>query len=457
MAPFQLRVRKSPHATTDDFRLRRCSRWRGPHSARRLAISPELRTTTPPHGTPWAQPAGYIRAKVSTRREPRTRTPHVPQRSPPCRRRCQIQSGLQPIILSPGARPPTGLTNSVPLRSASHPLCPEPYVVSHHSSEGPIPRSLNVSITPTVTPASLPLDGVTSTWVITCIAFPSSHVSATCTPLPLVSAVGYLRVVRRLIEYDRTSFGSFSASAPSPLPHRRHRLRDDRPCAHDCSPNSLAEHAVPRRAQTGRRGNVLVPRCFPLSLRYRCARPSPIPSPRPGCSRLTANRNTRTVSQNRPNRVNTAILLDVRRVQALLPRSHSQGRYHPVRLSLNANRPPSCSINRTRKLCSVFWARCASSISSRSAWCHSRLNSNSSNASMSVRSNISLSTSTPSTVCTARFGLPMSGLYIGANRSSSMSTRASPEHLRPAPPHQLRLPRRDQKLRLPKALLRFPC
>ena len=34
-------------------------------------------------------------------------------------------------------------------------------------------------------PASLPLDGVTSTWVITCIAFPSSHVSATCNPFPL--------------------------------------------------------------------------------------------------------------------------------------------------------------------------------------------------------------------------------------------------------------------------------
>ena len=85
---------------------------------------------------------------------------------------------------SPGARPPTGLTNSVPLRSASHPLCPDPYDVSHHSAEGPIPRSLNVSITPTVTPASLPLDGVTSTWVITCTAFPSSHVSDTCTSYP---------------------------------------------------------------------------------------------------------------------------------------------------------------------------------------------------------------------------------------------------------------------------------
>ena len=44
---------------------------------------------------------------------------------------------------------------------------------------------------------------------------------------------------------------------------------------------------------------------------------------------------------------------------------------------------------------------------------------------MSVRSNISLSTSTPSTVCTARLGLPMSALYIAANRSSSISGRAS--------------------------------
>ena len=97
--------------------------------------------------------------------------------SPPCRNvdvKVSSRQPDQPIILigpPPGARPPTGLTNSVPLRSASHPLCPDPYDVSHHSSEGPLPRSLNLSITPTATPASLPLDGVTSCgpWIVVVI------------------------------------------------------------------------------------------------------------------------------------------------------------------------------------------------------------------------------------------------------------------------------------------------
>ena len=52
------------------------------------------------------------------------------------------------------------------------------------------------AITPTVTPASPPLDGVTSTWVIIWTTFPSST-SQTPAPrsLPLVAAVGHLRVV----------------------------------------------------------------------------------------------------------------------------------------------------------------------------------------------------------------------------------------------------------------------
>ena len=91
-------------------------------------------------------------------------------------------------------------------------------------------------------------------------------------------------------------------------------------------------------------------------------------------------------------------------------------------------------------------------------WCHSRLNSRmSSNASMSVRSNISLSTSDsqhrlhgaigPSHVRAEHRSEP---LLLYGNQS------LVPKHLRPAPPHQLRLPRRDQKLRLPQALLRYP-
>ena len=39
----------------------------------------------------------------------------------------------------------------------------ESFLVSAHSSDGPTPRSVNSSITPTVRPASLPLDRVTAT------------------------------------------------------------------------------------------------------------------------------------------------------------------------------------------------------------------------------------------------------------------------------------------------------
>ena len=94
-------------------------------------------------------------------------------------------------------------------------------------------------------------------------------------------------------------------------------------------------------------------------------------------------------------------------------------------VSWKASRPPSCCIRRTRKLCSVFWGRWVSSISSRRAWCQSRLNSSCSRASSSVRLNISLRRWTPRTVCTARLGRPLSAQYIGAKRSSSIWGSAS--------------------------------
>ena len=58
---------------------------------------------------------------------------------------------------------------------------------------------------------------------------------------------------------------------------------------------------------------------------------------------------------------------------------------------------------------------------SASAWCHKRLNSSCSNASASVRPNISLSRRTPNTVCTGRLGRPWSSQYSGAKRSSSIN------------------------------------
>ena len=64
-------------------------------------------------------------------------------------------------------------------------------------------------------------------------------------------------------------------------------------------------------------------------------------------------------------------------------------------------------------------------MSSRRAWCQSRLNSSCSTASPSVRLNISLRRWTPRTVCTARLGRPLSAQYIGAKSSSSIRGSAS--------------------------------
>ena len=64
-------------------------------------------------------------------------------------------------------------------------------------------------------------------------------------------------------------------------------------------------------------------------------------------------------------------------------------------------------------------------MSSRRAWCQSRLNSSCTRASPSVKLNISLRRWTPRTVCTARLGRPLSAQYIGARSSSSIRGSAS--------------------------------
>ena len=94
-------------------------------------------------------------------------------------------------------------------------------------------------------------------------------------------------------------------------------------------------------------------------------------------------------------------------------------------------------------------------MSSRRAWCQSRLNSSCSRASSSVRLNISLRRWTPRTVCTARLGRPLSTQYMGAKRSSSIRGSASFRKTSAQLLLQaLSLLRRHQELGLPEALLR---
>ena len=116
-----------------------------------------------------------------------------------------------PSSASPGVRPPTGLTNSAPLSSASHPFRPDPYDVSHHSSEGPIPRSLNSSITPTITATARRRDlrvGDHPHGVALFASLRHLHLVS----LPLVTAVGRLRVVRRPHRVRPHLPGSFSTT-----------------------------------------------------------------------------------------------------------------------------------------------------------------------------------------------------------------------------------------------------
>ena len=149
------------------------------------------------------------------------------------------------------------------------------------------------------------------------------------------------------------------------LVHLRHRTSrgTDRP-------------AGTRRARTPTAGDAPLPNArptyrdaSPVSLRYRWARPYPIPSPKPGCSRLTASRNTRIVSQNSPNRVNTAMLL-MMCVESprCLPVQRRQSLDHPVRRLAERQPPPVVLHQRARESCAAsFDARCASSISNPSA------------------------------------------------------------------------------------------
>ena len=103
----------------------------------------------------------------------------------------------------------------------------------------------------------------------------------------------------------------------------------------------------------------------------------------------------------------------------------------PSVVASNACRPRSWASKRARKLCSVrtllvlvFCARWASSGVSSRACCHSRLNSNCSSASASVRANISLSRRTPKTVATGWLGRPVASQYKDANCASSISGKA---------------------------------
>ena len=123
-------------------------------------------------------------------------------------------------------------------------------------------------------------------------------------------------------------------------------------------------------------------------------------------------------------------------------------------VSWKASRPPSCCIRRTRKLCSVFWGRWVSSISSRRAWCQSRLNSSCSRASSSVRLNISLRKWTPEDGLHRSVG---TAVVRAVHRSKALlvnqGERLVPENLGPTSLQAPGLLRRNQELGLPQAHL----
>ena len=135
----------------------------------------------------------------------------------------------------------------------------------------------------------------------------------------------------------------------------------------------------------------------------------------------------------------------------------------PSVVASKACRPRSWASKRARKLCSVrtllvlvFCARWASSGVSSRACCHSRLNSNCSSASASVRANISLSRRTPKTVATGWLGRPLSSQYKGANCSSSISAKGvRAKGLGPGRLLALPLGRRHQVAALEQVALRI--
>ncbi len=213
MAPFQLRVRTlyprtqpvpstplsirlGPPPTSDvhpgEVRTQHVGSARRP-------LSPELRTTTLPHGTPWAQRAGFTHLPGEVHLHSlgsifilvlghglMSRRTH---RRPPCRnvdvKVCSRQPD-QPIILIGLHRRPAPDT-AHQLRPPT--LCLPSVVSGTIRSVAPQLRRTDSSLPQRVYhphrhTGVLPLDGVTSTWVIICIAFPSSHVSDTCTSYP---------------------------------------------------------------------------------------------------------------------------------------------------------------------------------------------------------------------------------------------------------------------------------
>ena len=303
MAPFQLRVRtlypRTQPVPSTPLSIRSALRLRPMFTLARSALStytrrplsPELRTTTPPHRTPWAQRAGFTHlpgevhlhslgstsSYSDTASCPAGHTAELLAVTSMSKSAAVSLTGRSPLSASAGARPPTGLTNSVPLRS-SHPLCPEPYDVElgvyhpHRHSHHRLGANLDVSDTCTSYP------------------FPLCPLSSSTTAPPSPPS---------------------ARSAPYPLPHRRHRLRDDRPTAHVALlPQSLSNSpyssifatAVPRNLSTSRYTSRAhtdsrrrpsperassYPDASPLSLRYRW---QTIPNPFSQTRVLTAHR-----------------------------------------------------------------------------------------------------------------------------------------------------------------------
>ena len=240
--------------------------------------------------------------------------------------------------------------------------------------------------------------------------------------------------------------------APCIPQHRRHRPWGARPgvCPHGTAPAAAAPAAgTPPAGQQSCHGTGPPAGRGPGHRPKGVADPPPCGRPRSGSPRLLPSNsalggppepqgealgapsarpagNNRIVSQNRPSRVSVAMLLMmwVESSRCFPVRMPSAWMIRSV-VSWKASRPPSCCIRRTRKLWRVFWGRWVSSMSSRRAWCQSRLNSSCSRASSSVRLNISLRRWTPRTVCTARLGRPLPTQYMGAKRSSSIRGSAS--------------------------------
>ena len=229
MAPFQLRVRTlyprtqpvpftplsirlGPPPTSDvhagEVRTQHVGSTRRP-------LSPELRTTTPPHGTPWAQRAGFTHLPGEVHLHSlgslfilvlghglMSRGTH---RSPPCRNvdvKVSSRQPDQPIILiglpwrpapdrAHQLRPPTlclpsvvsGTIRSVApqLRRTDPTLSQRVYHPNRHTGVAAARRRhLHVGDN------------------LHCVPLFARLGHLYLVPLPLVSAVGYLRVVRRL-------------------------------------------------------------------------------------------------------------------------------------------------------------------------------------------------------------------------------------------------------------------